>query len=157
MPTTATANTRTRAMRTRAMSKKTTKKTTKKTAKKPSKKTVKKSHLRRRYGDPNSTMGVTVSMRISLIERCDRYAEALDLSRSAFFSQAMEDFLAEAEMHEKLFTNPRVMHAFTEALSKPGVLSSIAEAMSQDIDQESQQAVFEFLKSATQPKPPDKP
>jgi len=93
---------------------------------------------------------MSIAVDPKLLKQLDKYANQFDVSRSAFVCEVLSDAMADAEMQMKLLANPRVMRAFSEAMSAPGVASSMAKAMTDEVDETKVQAVLEFFNKAGQ-------
>lgn len=91
---------------------------------------------------------MTVTLEASTLRRVTKAAAGLDINRSQFVEAALLDYLERAELEAKFVMNPRVMKAFAEAFSKPGVMSALAKAIGHEVNEAERQAVLDFMRKA---------
>ncbi len=91
---------------------------------------------------------VTITMEAAHLRRVDRLAKRLGLSRSGFLAEAIKSYLDEAEMQAKVMGDPIVLRAFSEAMTRPGVMSAIAEALGAQLTEKQTQTLMDFLSNA---------
>lgn len=72
---------------------------------------------------------VAISIDPALLKRVDSAAESLKMSRSRFIDNALAEALSESEGVTKAMGNEVVRDAFFQAMTQPGVLRGLAEAM----------------------------
>jgi predicted transcriptional regulator len=72
---------------------------------------------------------IAISIDPALLKRVDSAAESLKMSRSRFIDNALAEALSESESVTKAMGNEVVRDAFYEAMTQPGVLRGLAEAM----------------------------
>ena len=88
---------------------------------------------------------VTVSMDPALLKRVQRVSDRLGVPRSQFICSCIIDALDESEMQAKLLGDKKVMGAFHKAMSSPGVMSSLARAMGEEITDKQQTQLRDLL------------
>jgi len=91
---------------------------------------------------------VTITVDAAHLRRVDRLAKRLGLSRSGFLAEAIKSYLDEAEMQAKVMGDPIVLRAFSEAMTRPGVMSAIAEALGAQLTEKQTQTLMDFLSNA---------
>ena len=83
----------------------------------------------------------------TLLKRIDRLAKQHDASRSSMIERLCRDAITDAEAHAKVVTNPVVMEAFSQAMSAPGVISSMVAAMGEELTDEQQLQLRDLMKN----------
>lgn len=93
---------------------------------------------------------ITFAIDPDLLKKINRTSKAMQISRSAFICAMLENGLGEAELHAKLLGDKAVMQAFSNAMSAPGVMSSLAAAMSAEISDDQQRQLRQLLEGLGQ-------
>lgn len=92
---------------------------------------------------------LSASVDANMLRRLTAAANRLGISRSQLVDEVLADFLESADVQVRMIGNPRVMRAFTEAMSQPGVLAAMSRALGQDLDDQQRQAVLEFMRQTS--------
>ena len=102
---------------------------------------------------PNKTR-ITATISPRLVCKIITTAKRLDMLRSAFIEAVLEAYLDEAELQAKLLGDRKVMNAFAQAMSAPGVMSAMAKAMGDEISDDQQMQLRNLLEGLGQTQNP---
>lgn len=91
---------------------------------------------------------LSVTMAAATVKRVTKAAAAMDMNRSEFVEMLLVEALESNEHQLAFMSNPRVMKAFAEAFSKPGVMAAMAKAIGHEVTEAERQAVLDFMKRA---------
>lgn len=76
---------------------------------------------------------LSVAVDPELVQRLNRVAKAMKMSRSRAVQELLERGIDDTELVAAATTNPLLMGAFARAMNEPGVLRSLVGSMKQDL------------------------
>lgn len=105
-----------------------------------------------RWEDAMAKRNVSLAMTVESVRLLDRMAAAAELSRSQTVELLVRNAAEESESMVKALAQPTVRAALSEAMLKPGVLRSLAEAMGQELSPEQTRTLFDELHAGNKPR-----